>query len=200
MNDPITKEEALILLNQLQSKFSISKKDINESFNKSIEDGNSNNRTPNTKIRLITVDEALFKIIIPWNKDKRWKNNKENYPTIAFHDNRWFIYWNYDWPSTNIPNLNHINMAIRLNSSSPSCGGFLSEYNYSNYSAGDATAYQDNYRDSIMIRIYNEGYQKYSNSGDFSNDNFNVPKNGIPESSSFKQPYRGFFPVISFSL
>jgi hypothetical protein len=69
MNEPTTKEEALRLLDQLQSKFNISKKDINESFNKNIED--SNNKTHITKIRLITIDEAVLKIIIPWNKDKK---------------------------------------------------------------------------------------------------------------------------------
>lgn len=46
MNDPTTKEEALRLLNQLQSKFSISKRDINESFNKNnILDDNKNKQT-----------------------------------------------------------------------------------------------------------------------------------------------------------
>lgn len=206
MNEPTTKEEALRLLDQLQSKFNISKRDINESFNKSIE----NNRIPNTKIRLISVDEAIFKVIIPWNKSKFWGNKKENYPSNAFHNNKWFIYFNGWWgPGYK---MNNINILYYTNNNSTEYGSFVSEYGYlAVQNQVCAISYQDNHKSNQEIRLYDAkwGDSKedalYYMEGGNQHENYPVRKDGTVWSTDYNSKYgdsayRGFFPVITFSL
>jgi len=204
MNEPTTKEEALRLLDQLQSKFNITKRDINESFNKRIE----NNRTPNTKIRLISVDEAIFKVIIPWNADKLWDNKKENYPSNAFHNNKWFIlrseYIRLHGTKTKI---NRLATMRYLSNRGSTINGFISEYSYRySNSMAYSVSYQDNHTNETEIRIYTEIGRSYNYNGNDSNSYIYYPKkNGIcldknGAVKNYGSAYQGFFPVISYSL
>ena len=113
MNEPTTKEEALRLLDQLQSKFNITKREINESFAQNVL---NNKNTYNTEIRSITVDETIFKIIIPWNAAKRWDNKKENYPKKAYRNNKWYVYDSSLWDNLSYDTLKVLsNMLIKTN-------------------------------------------------------------------------------------
>ena len=189
MNEPTTKEEALKLLNQFQSKFSITKRDINESFNKNIEDNNSS--TPNTKIRLITVDEAVLKIIIPWNKDKLWSNKIENYPAAGKTEKGYWIYYNYWWAGHVIDKLQ--NFVIRTTRNTGGQSGFLSEYSYTRIGGcGPAMIYQDNVNNWFDVRVYDENNRHYSRDGSLdSRDYTSQWKNSINANT-----YSGFLPVI----
>lgn len=206
MNEPTTKEEALRLLNQLQSKFNITKRDINESFAQNVLDDKN---TYNTKIRSITVDETIFKIIIPWNAEKRWGNKKENYPEKAYRNNKWYVYNNTNLyvedPPRNILNVLS-NMLIKVNDDAiKRDSAFLNHPNEYTYNQTLVT-YQDNHTDAMELRIYDEFWNNYSIEGRFngkSNKIFykNFTYFGYLNKPGYHDSFYalGFYPVISYS-
>ena len=206
MNEPTTKEEALRLLDQLQSKFNITKREINESFAKNVL---NDKNTYNTEIRSITVDETIFKIIIHWNAAKRWENKKENYPKKAYRNNKWYVYdsttWNMESPYYTLKVLS--NMLIKSNADAIRDSAF---FNYSGWARNNQTTvtYQDNHTDAMELRIYDKKWDKYSIECGF-NDYGEINKifyknftySGYINHPSYSNSFYalGFYPVISYS-
>ena len=204
MNEPTTKEEALRLLDQLQSKFNITKREINESFAKNVL---NDKNTYNTEIRSITVDETIFKIIIPWNAEKRWENKKENYPKKAYRKNKWYVYdsttWGMEPPYNTLKVLS--NMLIKTNGDAIRDSSFL---NYPGESRNNQTlvTYQDNHTDAMELRIYDERWNNYSIEGRFDGKSDkifykNFTHYGYINHPSYSDSFfaLGFYPVISYS-
>ena len=204
MNEPTTKEEALRLLDQLQSKFNITKREINESFAQNVL---NNKNTYNTEIRSITVDETIFKIIIPWNAAKRWDNKKENYPKKAYRNNKWYVYDSSLWDNLSYDTLIVLsNMLIKTNNDYTRDSSFLN-YPYESKYNQTLVTYQDNHTDAMELRIYDERWGDYSIEGRFDGKsnkifykNFAYSGNMNPSPGDHNGFFAlGFYPVISYS-
>ena len=203
MNEPTTKEEALRLLDQLQSKFNITKREINESFAKNVL---NDKNTYNTEIRSITVDETIFKIIIPWNAAKRWENKKENYPKKAYRNNKWYVYDSSLWDNLSYDTLIVLsNMLIKTNNDNIRDSSFLNYPYESNYNQTLVT-YQDNHTDAMELRIYDERWNNYSIEGRFDGKSDKIFYKNFAYHGNINHPGNsnsfyalGFYPVISYS-
>ena len=204
MNEPTTKEEALRLLDQLQSKFNITKREINESFAKNVL---NDKNTYNTEIRSITVDETIFKIIIPWNAAKRWENKKENYPKNAYRNNKWYVYDSTDWSLKPPYNTLKVLSNMRIKTDAIRDSSFL---NYPPEGNNNQTlvTYQDNHTDAMELRIYDERCNSYSIEGRFDGNSKidkifykNFAYHGDLNRPGYRDSFYalGFYPVISYS-
>lgn len=193
-NDIKTKEQALELLNLLQSKFNISKNDINENFNKSLNDDN----TISTKIQLLTFDEAILKLLIPYNNDNWYNNRVQDYPIANNTDGNGKLYFEVYQYGSNGPNMKiPQKFLFRTGRESSYCGFIASETNLGwRYKT---VQYQDNRGISLEVRIRDikRGFRKNGYIEAWEGD-YDIYKNGSGKNGD--SSYKGFLPVIKVTI
>ena len=216
INEIESKEKLLDLLNKGIDKFGITKKDINESYaSGSVVSGKKKDKV---RIRLLSQNEAVLKMMIPWGNRQNqtttygypYKISEGKYGFEVYINDTWSMYY-YNFRLINKINNIANNLYVfsyNYDKVNTQAIGFTTtriyNINSSNlYRNGYGVSFQDNYLDKIenRVRTYSrDNKEYYSKSGNITTAedlahfsgliNFETPKTSTA-------PYAGLWPVIN---